>query len=165
MDHARSLVAVVAGATRGAGRGIARGLGEQGATVYCVGRSIPGSPGMKNRPETIQETADLVTAAGGRGIPLQADFTVPEQAARAFDQVGEIDVLVNDIWGGDDLVEWGKKLWETRLEDGLTLIDPPSRRTSSAATTACRASAAAASPWKSPTATPTSIAATSSTTS
>ena len=116
-------VAVVAGATRGAGRGIARALGEKGATVYCIGRSVPGSPAMKNRPETIQETADMVTAAGGRGIPLQADFTVPEQAKRVFEQAGDIDLLVNDIWGGDELVEWGKKLWETRLEDGLTLID------------------------------------------
>ncbi|MGE3403265.1 MAG: SDR family oxidoreductase [Vicinamibacterales bacterium] len=123
MKQLEGKVALVAGATRGAGRGIARGLGEQGATVYCVGRSVPGSPGMKNRPETINETADLVTAAGGRGIPVQADFTDSAQAARAFEQAGEIDILVNDIWGGDDLVEWGKKLWETRLEDGLTLID------------------------------------------
>ena len=116
-------VAVVAGATRGAGRGIATALGEAGATVYCTGRSVPGSPGMKNRPETIQETAEIVTARGGRGIAVQVDHTVPEQVARLFEQVGEFDILVNDIWGGDDLVEWGKKLWETKLEDGLTLID------------------------------------------
>lgn len=116
-------VAVVAGATRGAGRGIATALGEAGATVYCTGRSVAGSPGMKNRPETIHETADLVTARGGRGIAVQADHTIPEQVARLFEQTGEIDILVNDIWGGDDLVEWGKKLWETKLEDGLTLID------------------------------------------
>jgi len=116
-------IAVVAGATRGAGRGIATALGEAGATVYCTGRSVPGSPGMKNRPETIQETADLVTARGGRGIALRVDHTVPEEVARLFETVGELDILVNDIWGGDDLVEWGKKLWETKLEDGLTLID------------------------------------------
>jgi NAD(P)-dependent dehydrogenase (short-subunit alcohol dehydrogenase family) len=116
-------IAVVAGATRGAGRGIATALGEAGATVYCTGRSVPGSPGMKNRPETINETAEIVTARGGHGIAVQVDHTVPEQVARLFEQVGELDILINDIWGGDDLVEWGRKLWETKLEDGLTLID------------------------------------------
>jgi len=116
-------VAVVAGATRGAGRGIATALGEAGATVYCTGRSVAGSPGMKNRPETIHETAEIVTARGGKGIAVRVDHTVPEQVAALFEQVGDLDILVNDIWGGDDLVEWGKKLWETRLEDGLTLID------------------------------------------
>jgi NAD(P)-dependent dehydrogenase (short-subunit alcohol dehydrogenase family) len=115
--------AVVAGATRGAGRGIATALGELGATVYCTGRSVAGSPGMKGRPETIHETAEIVTARGGKGIALQVDHTSPEQVARLFDQVGDFDILVNDIWGGDDLVEWGKKLWETNLADGLTLID------------------------------------------
>jgi NAD(P)-dependent dehydrogenase (short-subunit alcohol dehydrogenase family) len=116
-------VALVAGATRGAGRGIATALGEAGATVYCTGRSVKGSPGMKNRPETIQQTADIVTARGGRGIPLRVDHTVPEQVEKAFAEVGELDILVNDIWGGDDLIDWGKKLWETKLENGLTLID------------------------------------------
>lgn len=116
-------VAVVAGATRGAGRGIATALGEAGATVYCTGRSVPGSPGMKNRPETINETADIVTARGGRGIAVRVDHTVPHQVEGLFEQVGELDILVNDIWGGDDLVQWGKKLWESDLEDGLTLID------------------------------------------
>jgi NAD(P)-dependent dehydrogenase (short-subunit alcohol dehydrogenase family) len=116
-------IAVVAGATRGAGRGIATALGEAGATVYCTGRSVPGSPGMKNRPETINETAEIVTAKGGRGIAVRVDHTHPEQVERLFEQVGAFDILVNDIWGGDDLVEWGKKLWETKLEDGLTLID------------------------------------------
>jgi NAD(P)-dependent dehydrogenase (short-subunit alcohol dehydrogenase family) len=116
-------VAVVAGATRGAGRGIATALGEAGATVYCTGRSVAGKPGMSNRPETIHETAEIVTARGGRGIAVRADHTVPAEVASLFEQVGEFDILVNDIWGGDDLVEWGKKLWETKLEDGLTLID------------------------------------------
>jgi NAD(P)-dependent dehydrogenase (short-subunit alcohol dehydrogenase family) len=123
MKPLRGKVALVAGATRGAGRGIATALGEAGATVYCTGRSVRGRPGMKNRPETIDETAQLVTARGGRGIALQVDHTVPEEVARLLEQVGELDVLVNDIWGGDDLVEWGKKLWETKLEDGLTLVD------------------------------------------
>ena len=116
-------VAVVAGATRGAGRGIARALGEAGATVYCTGRSVPGSPGMKGRPETIFETAELVTARGGKGIAVRVDHTVPSEVAALFEQVGELDILVNDIWGGDELVQWGKKLWETKLDDGLLLID------------------------------------------
>jgi NAD(P)-dependent dehydrogenase (short-subunit alcohol dehydrogenase family) len=116
-------IALVAGATRGAGRGIATALGEAGATVYCTGRSVAGSPGMKNRPETIHETADLVTARGGQGIAVQVDHSVPAQVATLFERVGQLDILVNDIWGGEDLVEWGKKLWETKLEDGLTLFD------------------------------------------
>ncbi|HEX2120709.1 MAG TPA: SDR family oxidoreductase [Thermoanaerobaculia bacterium] len=123
MKPLQGKVAVVAGATRGAGRGIATALGEAGATVWCTGRSVAGSPGMKNRPETIDETAEIVTARGGRGIAVRVDHTVPEQVAALFEQVGELDILVNDIWGGDELVEWGKKLWETKLEDGLTMID------------------------------------------
>jgi NAD(P)-dependent dehydrogenase (short-subunit alcohol dehydrogenase family) len=78
---------------------------------------------MRNRPETINETADIVTARGGRGIAIRVDHTVPAEVASLFERVGELDILVNDIWGGDDLVEWGKKLWETKLEDGLLLID------------------------------------------
>lgn len=116
-------VAVVAGATRGAGRGIATALGEAGATVYCTGRSVAGSPGMAGRPETIDETAAIVTARGGRGIAVRVDHTEPEQVASLFERVGELDILVNDIWGGDDLIEWGKRLWETKLEDGLLLVD------------------------------------------
>lgn len=116
-------IAVVAGATRGAGRGIATALGEAGATVYCTGRSVPGSPGLKNRPETINETAEIVTARGGKGIAVRVDHTVPDEVAGLFERVGEFDILVNDIWGGDELIEWGKKLWETKLENGLTLID------------------------------------------
>ena len=116
-------IALVAGATRGAGRGIATALGEAGATVYCTGRSIAGSPGMKNRPETIHETAEIVTARGGRGIAVQCDHTVPEQVEKLFEQIGALDVLVNDIWGGDELTEWGKRLWETNLGNGLTMID------------------------------------------
>lgn len=116
-------IAVVAGASRGAGRGIATALGEAGATVYCTGRSVAGSPGMKNRPETIHETAEIVTARGGRGIAVRVDHTDPAGVAALFERVGELDILVNDIWGGDDLIEWGKKLWETKLEDGLTLVD------------------------------------------
>lgn len=116
-------VAVVAGATRGAGRGIATALGEAGAAVYCTGRSVPGSPGMKNRPETINQTADIVTARGGRGIAVQCDHTRPEQVKKLFEQVGQFDILVNDIWGSEDLVGWGKKLWQIDIDDGMTLLD------------------------------------------
>ena len=116
-------VAVVAGATRGAGRGIATGLGELGATVYCTGRSLPGKPAMNNRPESINETAEIVTARGGKGIAVQVDHSVPAQVARLFEQVGELDILVNDIWGCEDLVQWGKKLWEIDIDAGLTIID------------------------------------------
>jgi NAD(P)-dependent dehydrogenase (short-subunit alcohol dehydrogenase family) len=78
---------------------------------------------MKNRPETIHETAEIVSARGGCGIAVRVDHSVPDEVAALFERVGEFDILVNDIWGGDDLVEWGKKLWETKLEDGLTLFD------------------------------------------
>ena len=116
-------VALVAGGTRGAGRGIAVQLGAAGATVYVTGRTSGSTRSEMNRPETIEETAALVDAAGGRGIAVRVDHSVPGEVAALFERVGELDILVNDIWGGDDLVQWGKKLWETKLEDGLTLID------------------------------------------
>jgi NAD(P)-dependent dehydrogenase (short-subunit alcohol dehydrogenase family) len=116
-------IAVVAGATRGAGRGIATALGEAGASVYCTGRSVPGSPGMKNRPETINQTADIVSARGGTGIAVQCDHTNPHQVAALFAQVGGFDILINDIWGSEDLVDWGKKLWEIDIDSGMTIID------------------------------------------
>jgi len=123
MKNLEGKIALVAGATRGAGRGIATALGEQGATVYCTGRSIRGASAMKNRPESIDETAEIVTARGGRGIAVQTDHTQPEQVARLFEQIEHLDILVNDIWGGDDLTQWGKKFWEADLNDGLTLLD------------------------------------------
>ena len=123
MESLAGKVAVVAGATRGAGRGIATALGEAGATVYCTGRSVAGKPAMKNRPETIHQTADLVTARGGEGIAVQVDHTQPEQVARLFDQVGDFDILINDIWGCEDLVDWGKKLWEVDIDNALTIVD------------------------------------------
>jgi NAD(P)-dependent dehydrogenase (short-subunit alcohol dehydrogenase family) len=116
-------VAVVAGATRGAGRGIATALGEAGATVYCTGRSVAGKPAMKNRPETIHQTADIVTARGGKGIAVQVDHTQPDQVAKLFQQVGDFDVLINDIWGSEDLVDWGKKLWDVDIHNALTIVD------------------------------------------
>lgn len=121
-------IAVVAGATRGAGRGIACMLGEAGATVYCTGRSVRGKPATANRPETIEETAEMVTARGGRGIAVQVDHTVEEQVRALFARVkaeqGRLDILVNDVWGGDELTEWGKPFWEVSLEKGRAMLEP-----------------------------------------
>ena len=120
-------VAVVAGATRGAGRGIARMLGAAGATVYCTGRSVRGRPATAGRPETIEETAELVTAAGGRGIAVRIDHTVEAEVERLFARVraeqGRLDVLVNDVWGGDALTEWVKPFWELSTAQGLELLE------------------------------------------
>ena len=120
-------VAVVAGATRGAGRGIARGLGEKGATVYCTGRSVRGKPATKGRPETIEETAELVTECGGAGIHARVDHTDEDQVAHLFSRVkeeqGRLDILVNDVWGGDELTEWGKRFWEVSIDKGLTMLE------------------------------------------
>lgn len=125
-------VAVVAGATRGAGRGIACMLGEAGATVYCTGRSTrasrpaqrePGAPfRLRSRPETIEETAELVAARGGAGIAVRVDHSVEAEVAALFERVraeqGRLDLLVNDVWGGDELSEWGKPFWELSIADG-----------------------------------------------
>src|SRR5262245_24217782 len=120
-------IAVVAGATRGAGRGIARMLGEAGATVYCSGRSVAGHPATGTRPETIEQTAQLVTAAGGHGIAVQTDHLQADQVERLFARVkqesGRLDVLVNDIWGGDDLTEWGKPFWKLDPVKGFAVLD------------------------------------------
>lgn len=119
-------VCVVAGATRGAGRGIARMLGEAGATVYCSGRSTRESPATPGRPETIEETAELVTAAGGRGIAVRTDHHVDEQVAALFARVkaeaGRLDVLVNDLWSGDELSEWAP-FWTLDLAKGFAMLD------------------------------------------
>ena len=120
-------VAVVAGATRGAGRGIARMLGAAGATVYCTGRSVRGGhPATAGRTETIEETAELVTAEGGRGIAVRTDHTVESEVERLFRRIraeqGRLDVLVNDIWGGDELTEWGSPFWELSTAKGLEML-------------------------------------------
>jgi NAD(P)-dependent dehydrogenase (short-subunit alcohol dehydrogenase family) len=127
-------IALVAGATRGAGRGIAIALGEAGATVYCTGRSSRNSsrkssktrstaPGQR---ETIEETADLVTAAGGHGIAVRVDHTIPAEVknltARIQRQHKGLDILVNDVWGGDALTEWGKPFWTLNLDNGLQML-------------------------------------------
>ena len=123
----RNQVAVVAGATRGAGRGIARMLGAAGATVYCTGRSVRGQPATPGRTETIEETADLVTAEGGRGVAVRTDHTVEAEVerlvARVRAEAGRLDVLVNDIWGGDALTEWGKPFWELSVAQGQQLLE------------------------------------------
>jgi len=118
-------ICLVAGATRGAGRGIAIGLGERGATVWCTGRSVAGStpPG---RPETIEQTAALVTAAGGHGLWRQVDHTDVEQVRGLVDAIRaehrRLDVLVNDIWGGDDLTRWAP-FWEQDVGPGLRMLE------------------------------------------
>jgi len=121
-------VAVVAGATRGAGRGIAAMLGEAGAVVYCTGRSVRGSRSDLDRPETIEETAELVTAFGGTGIAVRVDHTDEEQVRALFERVkreqdGRLDLLVNDIWGGEKLTEWETPFWEHSLANGLKMVD------------------------------------------
>jgi NAD(P)-dependent dehydrogenase (short-subunit alcohol dehydrogenase family) len=115
----------VAGATRGAGRGIAVQLGAAGATVYVTGRSTRLQRSEMNRPETIEETAELVDAAGGRGIALQVDHLVPDQVrdlvARIDREQSHLHVLVNDIWGATTM-EWNKSVWESTLEIGLRTL-------------------------------------------
>src|SRR5580704_15761628 len=109
-------VALVAGATRAAGRGIARELAAAGAKVWCTGRSTRGAPATPGRPETIEETAELIAAAGGQAVAVRVDHTVEAEvealAARVRAEDGRLDILVNDIWGGDDLIEWGAPFWK-----------------------------------------------------
>jgi NAD(P)-dependent dehydrogenase (short-subunit alcohol dehydrogenase family) len=119
-------VALVAGATRGAGRGIAVALGAEGATVYATGRSTRARRSEVDRPETIEETADLVTAAGGTGIAVAVDHLVSEEVgalvARIAAEQGRLDVLVNDVWGANHLIEWDTPVWEHDLERGLRML-------------------------------------------
>jgi len=114
-------VAVVAGATRGAGRGIARALGEAGATVYCTGRSLRGSPSPYKRPETVEETAEMIIAAGGSAVALRVDHTVEEEVEALFHRIdrerGRLDVLVNSIAGEDPLMAQWCPFWKTDLRN------------------------------------------------
>ena len=120
-------IAVVAGATRGGGRGIACMLGEAGATVYCSGRSTRENAATAGRPETIEETAEMVTAHGGHGIHARVDHTDEAQVAAFFERVkseqGRLDILVNDIWGGDALTEWGTPFWKLDIAKGKTMME------------------------------------------
>ena len=119
-------VALVAGATRGAGRGIAVALGESGATVYVTGRTTKERRSEYDRPETIEETAELVTAAGGTGIAMRVDHLVPSEVAalvaRIEEEQGRLDVLVNDVWGGELLAQWDTPIWEHDLDRGFRLL-------------------------------------------
>ena len=119
-------VALVAGATRGAGRGIAVELGAAGATVYCSGRSTTAQRSEYNRPETIEETAALVQEAGGHGIAVQVDHLDPARVqalvARIEQEQGQLDILINDVWGADFLAEWNEPVWRHSLEKGLRLL-------------------------------------------
>jgi NAD(P)-dependent dehydrogenase (short-subunit alcohol dehydrogenase family) len=119
-------VALVAGATRGAGRGTALALGEAGATVYCTGRTTRERRSEYNRPETIEETADLVTAAGGEGIAVAVDHLQAGQVEALVQRIdaerGRLDVLVNDIWGGEQLFEWETPVWKHDLDNGLRML-------------------------------------------
>ncbi|GAA2747030.1 SDR family oxidoreductase [Kitasatospora cinereorecta] len=120
-------VALVAGGTRGGGRGIAVELGAAGATVYVTGRSSAAGRSALDRPETIEETAARVTAAGGRGIAHRTDHSDPDDVRALVDRIaaeqdGRLDVLVNSVWGGDPLTDWAHPLWEQDLDTGLRLL-------------------------------------------
>lgn len=119
-------VALVAGATRGAGRGIAIELGAAGATVYATGRSTRTQRSEMKRPETIEETAELVTKAGGKGIAMAIDHLEPKQVqgliARIERDQGRLDILVNDIWGADFMIEWNVPVWKHSLDKGLRML-------------------------------------------
>ncbi|MEU4271217.1 SDR family oxidoreductase [Streptomyces sp. NPDC026092] len=121
-------IALVAGATRGAGRAIAVQLGAAGATVYVTGRTTRERVSEVGRAtETIEETAELVTAAGGEGVAVPTDHLEIDQVealiARIDAERGRLDVLVNDVWGGEHLLKFGLKIWETDLTDGLRMME------------------------------------------
>jgi NAD(P)-dependent dehydrogenase (short-subunit alcohol dehydrogenase family) len=128
MSNLNGHVALVAGATRGGSRGIAVALGAAGATVYVTGRSSRATGRSPlDRPETIEETAALVDAAGGTGVAVRVDHSVPAGVSAlvariAAEQDGRLDVLVNGVWGGDPLSDWTHPLWEQDLETGLRLL-------------------------------------------
>ena len=120
-------VALVAGGTRGAGRGIAVELGAAGATVYVTGRSTRAARSEMGRPETIEETAELVDAAGGRGVQVRVDHSRPDEVEALIkrieaEQDGRLDVLVNDVWGGDSLADWVRPFWEQSIDDALRMV-------------------------------------------
>jgi len=113
-------VVLVAGATRGAGRGIARAFGDAGATVYCTGRSVTGKPSPYGRPETIDETAAMITAAGGTAVALRVDHTNENEVKALFRRImrahGRIDAVVDSVAGEDPLMGLYGSLWEADLK-------------------------------------------------
>jgi NAD(P)-dependent dehydrogenase (short-subunit alcohol dehydrogenase family) len=130
MTESQSLtgkVALVAGATRGCGRAIAVELARAGAFVYATGRTTAAKRSEMNRPETIEQTREVIEAAGGRGVAVVVDHLVPDEVRALVDRIraeqGRLDILVNDIWGGDPFSEWYKPLWQQDLSKGLHLLD------------------------------------------
>lgn len=126
MKPLRGKIALVTGATRGAGRGIAIELALAGATVYATGRSTRTQRSEMNRSETIDETAEIIAAEGGMAIPVRVDHLDKEAVRNLIDRIrrdhGRLDVLVNDIWGGELLMEWNKPVWEHNLDNGLRML-------------------------------------------
>jgi NAD(P)-dependent dehydrogenase (short-subunit alcohol dehydrogenase family) len=121
-------VALVAGATRGAGRAIAVSLALAGATVYATGRSVRGHPATPGRPETIEETAEIIRSYGGRAYPIRVDHTVESEVRKLVGRIarrehGRLDLLVNDIWGGEELTEWGQPPWTMSYRLGRTMLE------------------------------------------
>jgi NAD(P)-dependent dehydrogenase (short-subunit alcohol dehydrogenase family) len=126
MGNLEGKIALVTGATRGAGRGIALELAAAGAFVYCTGRSTRAQRSEMDRPETIEETVEMIEREGGRGAYVQVDHSEPAQVktlvARIESEQGRLDILVNDIWGGDKSIQWNVPVWEHSLDQGLRMM-------------------------------------------
>src|SRR5260221_3502480 len=120
-------VALAAGATRGAGGGIACMLGAAGAVVYCTGRTGAGQVSPMGRPETIEETAALVDGKGGEGVAVRTDHTREDEVAALIARIeaerGRLDILVNDIWGGDAMTDWSAKFWQFDIQTVRALVE------------------------------------------